>query len=264
MVTPRQPDPPDLSGIGVLVTRPEEQAASLCNRIVELGGNPILFPALAIAGPENPAAVASLLAGLERYQIAIFISANAVHHGLRLLPEGLPGELQIAAVGKGTLRALQEHGITARIVPLEQFDSEGLLAHPALAQSAGQRILIFRGNGGRELLRDTLLQRGAEVEYAEVYRRVRPQTDPAPLLGRWPREIQITVVTSIEILENLAAILGEQGMPLLQATPMVVVSERIRQRAAEMGCKQILLARRAEEEAILDAILDWRKNGTTE
>ncbi len=258
MNTPRQPNPPDLSGVGVLVTRPEEQAASLCNRITELGGNPILFPALAIAGPEDPKIVASRLARLERYQIAIFISANAVHHGLRLLPEGLPADMQVAAVGKGTLRALQEHGVAARIVPPEQFDSEGLLAHPALSQPAGQRILIFRGNGGRELLRDTLLQRGAEVEYAEVYRRERPQTDPAPLLERWPEEVQIAVVTSVETLENLAAILGERGEALLRETPLVVVSERIRQRAAEMGCEQILLARRAEEEAILETIQEWR------
>ena len=258
MNTPRQPAPPDLAGIGVLVTRPEEQAAPLCNRITELGGNPILFPALAIAGPEDSKVVASRLAKLERYQIAIFISANAVHHGLKLLPQGLPADLQIAAVGKGTLRALETHGISAEIVPPDRFDSEGLLAHPALSQPAGQRILIFRGNGGRELLRDTLLQRGAEVEYAEVYRRERPRTDPTSLLERWPQEVQIVTVTSVETLENLAAILGERGEALLRETPMVVVSERIRQRAAEMGCKQILLARRAEEEAILDAILDWR------
>jgi hypothetical protein len=149
---------------------------------------------------------------------------------------------------------------TARVWDARTGNQCGLLAghtadvRQAVWDAAGQRILIFRGNGGRELLRDTLRQRGAEVDYAEVYRRQRPQTDPAPLLARWPREVQVVVVTSVETLENLAAILGERGESLLRQTPIVVVSERIRQRAEAMGCARILLAQRAEEAAILTAI----------
>jgi uroporphyrinogen-III synthase len=75
--------------------------------------------------------------------------------------------------------------------------------------------------------------------------------------------VQVVVVTSVETLENLAAILGERGESLLRQTPIVVVSERIRQRAEAMGCTRILLAQRAEEEAILEKIRDWRKNGST-
>jgi uroporphyrinogen-III synthase len=248
----------DLTGIGVLVTRAIHQAGPLCDLIQAQGGRPQLLPALEICDPLDPAPVKNLLAQLDRFDIAIFISPNAVTHGLALLPShALPPGLKIGAVGAGTARALQYAGVETHILPEGRFDSEALLETPALQQVTGQRIIIFRGEGGRPLLGDSLQQRDAEVVYAEVYRRVRPETDVSELLSHWPSDVQIITTTSIDILNNLSQMLGEEGASQLQTTPLVVISERMCIRAQELGCKQVVLAHGADDQAILEALCRW-------
>jgi uroporphyrinogen-III synthase len=231
--------------------------------IAARGGNPIPFPALEIQPPADPQGVAARLAGSGPFDMAIFISPNAVRYGLQLI-EGspLPGNPRIAAVGKGTARSLEAGGLEVNILPRERFDSEALLEMEELQQQLqGRRVLILRGNGGRPLLGETLQARGAEVVYAEVYRRQCPRPDAGPLLKRWAGEVRVVTATSSEILDNLAAILGEPGRELLQTTPLVVVSTRIYERAQALGCREIILARRAEDGAIVDAICEWAAGG---
>jgi uroporphyrinogen-III synthase len=202
--------------------------------------------------------VATQLSRSGPYHIVIFISPNAVRYGLELLDgASLPGNPRIAAVGKGTARALQAAGFDVDLLPGERFDSEALLQLKELRQLQGRRVLIMRGNGGRALLGDNLRQRGADVVYAEVYRRECPSTDAGPLLERWSEEVQLVTVTSIEILENLTTMLGPRGRKLLLATPLVVVSERIGRKAGSLGHETIILARRAEDHAIVEAVCQW-------
>ncbi len=253
----------DLSGIGVLVTRPEQQSASLCDLIAAQGGIPVPFPALVILPPADPEGMAVRLAGSGPYHMAIFISPNAVRRGLAVLGGSmLPGNPRIAAVGQGTARALEKAGVHVDILPGERFDSEVLLEREELRQVKGQRVLILRGNGGRPLLGDTLRARGAEVVYAEVYRRECPRVDVEPLVQGWGDKVQVVTATSSEILENLASILGEAGESLLTATPLVVISERMREKALALGYREVILARRAEDGAIVDAICRWAAGRT--
>jgi uroporphyrinogen-III synthase len=251
--------PCDLTGIGVLVTRPEQQATALCARITEHGGRAIPLPALAIHGPPQPEVAQALLDRLDNFSLVIFISPNAVRYGLRLMAgRELPRGVLVAAVGNGTARALESHNITPSILPRERFDSEALLELPELQQLVGKNVLIVRGNGGRPLLGDTLKQQGATVEYAEVYRRECPQIETTPLLERWPNEVQIVTATSNGILENLLKLLGEPGGELLRNTPLVVISERMRQHALELGWDEIILAEQATDEAIVAAVCAWK------
>jgi uroporphyrinogen-III synthase len=118
-------------------------------------------------------------------------------------------------------------------------------------------VLIVRGVGGRPLLGDTLRARGAEVGYAEVYRRLRPAADPTPLLARWRVEVDLVTATSAELLDNLVAMLGESGWPLLRETPLLVISERMAQRANALGFTQVVGAPGADDESVLDALCDW-------
>jgi len=123
-----------------------------------------------------------------------------------------PAGLRVATVGRGSERELQRHGFAAVIAPTERFDSEGLLDLPELRQVEGKRVVIFRGESGRELLGETLTARGAMIEYAECYRRGRPTADSAPLLALCARhELDAFTVTSSEGLGNLHAMLGEAG-----------------------------------------------------
>jgi uroporphyrinogen-III synthase len=126
-----------------------------------------------------------------------------------------------------------------------------------LQKMVGQRVLIVRGKGGRALLGERLTARGAEVGYAEVYQRKKPIADPAPLLAHWQEQVDLVTATSVEVLDNLIALLGEQGWPLLRGTPLVVISERMRREAEKKGFETILLANGADDDAIMSAIQSW-------
>ncbi len=222
------------------------------------GGRPLSFPGMEIAEPENPLPARERLARLCDYQIAIFVSPNAVSRCLAMLgDQPLPESLELAAVGKGTADTLARAGYAVSIVPEGHFESEALLETPELTAVQGKRVVIVRGVGGRTLLRDTLVSRGAVVDYAEVYQRRLPDADPASLLERWSADVEVVTVTSQEILENLWQLCGEQGQAQLAATPLLVVSERTRMRARELGFKQVLLAPRAEDKAIVETLCGW-------
>lgn len=249
----------DLAGIGVLVTRPAHQADGLCRLIEAAGGRAVRFPVLEIAEPHNPAALRPVMDRIEDYDLALFVSANAVERGLaRIAARGpWPPRLRTVAIGAASARELERRGRRADIRPRGRYDSEALLALPQLQDLRGRRVVIFRGEGGRELLADTLRRRGAEVDYAEVYRRVRPTApDTAGLLQRWEGgEIQVVVVTSNEGLRNLCSLLPSPARPRLYRTPLVVVSERMLQLAQELGfTAPIVVAERAADDAIVAAI----------
>lgn len=232
-----------LAGRRVVVTRPAGQAAHMAALIRAAGGEPLLFPALEIFDAGDSAQLGALIARLETFDLAIFISANAVDKALALVRErrAWPPALRVATVGRGSERELQRHGFSAVIAPAERFDSEGLLALPELKEVAGKRVVIFRGEGGRELLGETLIARGAAVEYAECYRRGRPSADPAALLARCARgELDAFTVTSSEGLANLYAMLGEAGRQCLEGTPLFAPHERIAAAARALGVQTVV------------------------
>jgi uroporphyrinogen-III synthase len=252
-----------LAGVRVLVTRPAHQAEHLVQLIEQSGGEAIRFPVVEITEPTDPAALRARIDRLVEFDLAIFISANAVERALPLVHARypvLPVALTLAAIGAGTVRALRRFGVENVLAPTARFDSEALLALPPLQQVRGRKIVIFRGEGGRELLGDTLTARGAAVEYAECYRRRRPVSDIAPLVQRWARGgIDIVVCTSVEGLHNLQTLLGAADSRWLLRTPLVVVSARLAAAARALGCRhEPVSAQEASDEAIVAAIETWR------
>jgi uroporphyrinogen-III synthase len=249
--------PCDLGGRGVLVTRPAGQADRLCDLIRAAGGHPIPFPTLEIAPVVDPGPARDLLT--QPWDLMIFVSRNAVDQALDLIAGtrgawSWPQVRRLGAVGRATAAALETAGRSPDLVPTERFDSEALLAMPELENMAGARVLIVRGEGGRALMGEVLGERGAEVRYAEVYRRVCPQVDPQDLLGRWHSEVHLLTATSDEVLLNLHRMLGTAGLPLALATPLVVVSERTAQTALGLGYQRVRVAERAEDAAILETL----------
>lgn len=250
-----------LAGVRVLVTRPRDQAQNLTRLIEQRGGEAILFPVIEIAEPQDTQALLGVIDRLAEFALIVFISPNAVNRAMNLILArgGLPPGARVACIGRGSARELKHFGVENLIVPQGRFDSEALLELPELQQVAGRRIVIFRGDGGRELLGDTLEARGARIEYAECYRRVRPNTDTTPLLRRWARgEIDIVSVTSVQGLHNLFDMLGKAGQHWLIRTPIVVVSERMAEVCRELGFKtKPQVAVSASDEAILETIEAW-------
>lgn len=243
-------NPTALAGRRVVVTRPAGQAGHIAELIRAAGGEPLLFPALEIFDtPETPQ-LRALIERLDAFDIAIFISANAVNRALALVSarRAWPPAVRVATVGRGSERELQRYGFAEVIAPRERFDSEALLDLPELKQVAGKRVVIFRGEGGRELLGDTLIKRGAQVEYAECYRRGRPQADPAPLLERCARqELDAFTVTSSEGLANLHDMLGEAGRSCLERTPLFAPHERIGAAARALEIRTVVLTGPGDE-----------------
>lgn len=232
-----------LAGRGIVVTRPAPQAAPLAEMIRAAGGHPILFPVLEILDTADIAPLVAAVDRLDRFDIAVFISPNAVLRAMNQIVarRSWPQELRAAAIGKGSVKELQRFGFAEVIAPARAFDSEGLLALPELQQVAGWRVVIFRGDGGRELLGDTLAARGASVEYVECYRRARPRADAAPLLRAWARnEVDAVTVTSSEGLRNLFEMVGRLGQSWLRRTPLLAPHPRIAAAARELGCSNVM------------------------
>jgi uroporphyrinogen-III synthase len=117
-------------------------------------------------------------------------------------------------------------------------------------------VVIFRGSSGRDTLRDTLLERGAEVDYVEVYRRVCPDVDPDSLLHLWePGMLDVITATSNETLQNLFDMAGSAGQAALRGIPLIVVSERQVALAQRLGFRHMpLLAEHASDAAIMEAL----------
>jgi len=243
-VSESHPAAAPLAGKGILVTRPAHQAQELARLIREAGGRPIMFPVIEILDVEDLQPLLAIIGRLAEFDLAVFISPNAVDKAMNLIAArgGLPAGLKLAAVGKGSARELKRYGIAGVLVPEGRFDSEGLLALPDLQGVSGRRVVIFRGDGGRELLGDTLAARGASVTYAECYRRSRPGADAAALLRSWARgEVQAVTVTSGEGLRNLFDMVGKLGQQWLKKTPLFAVHPRIAQAARELGVTQVVI-----------------------
>ena len=247
---------PPLTGLTVLVTRPAAQCAVLCAEIERQGGSAIAFPAVEI----EPVAAEAMVAAVD-YDLVVFVSVNAVEHGARQVTKST--RTRIAAIGRATAAALAAAELAADIVPEAGFTSEALLAHPELQLTSGARVLIVRGEGGRELLRDTFAEHGMVVETREVYRRVRPTVAAAKVAeveARWSDEgIDVVTATSIETLQNLQALLTEHGRQLLSSTALLVPSRRIVAAAVSAGLRgEAIVAAGADDASMIGALAQWR------
>lgn len=243
---------PPLTGLRVLVTRPALQADALCQRITSLGGEVARLPVLAI---EPRTIDVPTLA----YDLLIFISTNAVQHGQAVL--AAQPQARIAAVGAATAQALQALGQSIDITPEHAANSETLLAHPLL-QSPPASILIVRGSGGRELLRDTLTARGSRVDVAEVYERVAvaPATECYQALQRQLNndELDIISITSVDILRALDTLLDVEIRELVHDCTLLAGSARIAKAARDSGWRgEHIVAESPEDAALVTALTRW-------
>lgn len=244
-----------------MLTRPREQAARLAALIEAAGGAALRYPAIEIAPAENSAALARTLEDLARFDIAIFVSPTAVREALKLVRQrgAWPAQLRPAAVGPGTRSELERHGFNAVLAPEAGADSEALLAVPQLAELRGRHVVIFRGAGGRDLLAESLATRGAQVTYAECYRRARPQTDFARLVAEWERHgVDAVTAFSAAALGNLFEMLPAPWRTRLEGTPLFVPHARIAAQAASFGALRVRIAGPGDEEMLAGLVAYFR------
>ena len=244
-----------LAGLNIVVTRPKEQAVSLQQDIEQLGGNVILFPLLEIEPVSDTRHLHDLITRLPDFDLAIFISPNAVRYGMAaiLAMRGLPSAPHIATVGQGSAQALRDAGIKDIIAPQGRSDSESLLALPQLQNIRGWKIVIFRGDGGREFLGDALKARGAEVEYLACYRRSRPLQNIGILLTH---KLDAITVSSSEALEYFWDMLDETGRRQISSVPLFVPHARIAEKATLQGWLNVIQTQGGDD-GVVSGLVAW-------
>ncbi|WP_181919465.1 uroporphyrinogen-III synthase [Alkalilimnicola ehrlichii] len=249
-----------LAGCSVLVTRPQAQADGLCRRLEALGAAPVRLPTLLIGPVAASPALDAAIADVAVADWIIFASRNAVSYGFELLDERglrLNPQARLATVGTGTAHELRKHGYRVTCKPKAGFNTEALLDMPEFAVGMGDRVLIFRGRGGRALMGDTLKERGARVRFVEVYQRLQPDLDVRAALMAWRAcERRWTIVTSEEGLGNLLRMVGDAADEL-RSYGLVTVSERLIAAARRRGWSgPIRLAASPGDNGLTDALLN--------
>lgn len=255
-----------LAGRHVVVTRPAGQAAHFATALTEAGAIPVLFPVLEISNIEDPSPLLDAAIRLDSFDLAVFVSPNAIQKALAVIlaRRGWPAGLRVATIGKSSERELARHGIVDVISPPLRFDSEALLELPELMDMAGKRVIIFRGDGGREVLGDTLQARGASIEYLSCYRRGRPRLDPSPLLKLWEQgRLDAVTLTSSEGLRNFFDMVGRLGQAWLRKTPAFVPHVRIAEQAQALGLAQVIPTGPGDEGLMIGLVQYFASNGNS-
>lgn len=245
----------------VVVTRPQDQAQALSELIVAEGGTPVWFPTIAIAPVVDARELDACLTRLAQFDLVVFVSANAVTHAFA---RGFtwPAEVHAGATGPGTAAQLRQFGVARVVVPKRQFDSEGLLAEIDSRGLMPQRVLIIRGDGGREWLADALRARGVVVTSVASYRRARATPDPEALhrlLGA--ERIDAVTVTSTEGGEHLVSLLGADALAWLNRAPMFVPHERIGRCMRQRGVHHVVVTAGGDE-GLVAGMVNYFMRGT--
>ncbi|OAI48979.1 hypothetical protein AYO45_03830 [Gammaproteobacteria bacterium SCGC AG-212-F23] len=225
----------------VLVTRPSPDGEALCESIRAAGGKAVFYPAIEIV----PLLHAEVVV---KADWVIFVSPQAVYNSKNLW---VSHAAKVAAIGAGTAAALRKKGVDNVVFPEHEWNSEGLLQLSELQNVQGAKIVLIRGEMGREKLAETLLQRGALLEHIIAYRRILPKADIFPIQQLLEQQkIDIIVTTSKEGLQNMYRLLGEN----MKKTVLLVISKTMQDYAYALGFQKILLADNASNEAIIDRL----------
>lgn len=244
----------------LLLTRPTEDCAALAQTLAAQRIASHCMPLLAIETLDETPEQRSTFAELQRYCAVIVVSKPAARIGLqRLAQHGAPTpDLPWFSVGAATAALLAEQGLCVHF-PDSGDDSEALLALPALQQTIAAtstpRVLILRGEGGRELLAERLRGQGVTVDYLPLYRRVLPHYAPGELSRQVRAErLNGLVVSSGQGFEHLLQLAGDDW-PALARLPLFVPSPRVAEQAHAAGA-QIVVDCRGASAAALQAALE--------
>lgn len=254
-----------LHGRRIWLTRPQEQVQDLQRSLQEFGATVLSLPLLAITPLTPGQADKHKLLNLDQYDLVFYVSTNAAKIGLDAIAQWwpqYPAHILNFAVGPSTAAVLSERGLQVSF-PTERMSSEAMLALPELQQIAGSKALIVRGVGGREIIAEGLLARGARVDYVELYQRSCPAFDPVWLRERIQQDRpDAIVISSAEALDNLKQLFA----PLIvdwQALPLLVSSPRLAEHAQTCGFIRASLIADATDAAIIAGLLHGLRRAST-
>ena len=267
----------DLQGVRVIVTRPQKQAEIWCDQLHDLGAVCACVPMLElepVRTAEQIQAVKNVVLNFDLYQKAIFVSQNAVDFALQWLEDywpQLPAGIEYFAVGETTAKYLQNYGLPVSALTHATsgaMNSESLLQAEKLQQVKGEKIVIFRGCGGRGKMAEVLHERGAEVTFCELYQRLIPALAAQQLQAAFEcvesfNLRQVIALHSGESLQNFLHLLEKVSVansPLpsekIMQLPVLVPGQRVAQLAQAAGFTRIIVAENATDQAMSAALVD--------
>ncbi|QDX28640.1 uroporphyrinogen-III synthase [Dickeya poaceiphila] len=243
----------------ILVTRPSPAGEQLVARLRMAGLQAYHSPLIEFSPGSELPQLPSMLQALHPSDVVLALSQQVVEFADPVLSRAgmeWPTSLSYFAVGRATGLALHTVSGLSVHYPPERATSETLLQLPALQQVAGKQALLLRGNGGRELLGDTLQRRGAQVRYCECYQRTPVIYDGVEQCQRWQHlGIDTLVITSGEMLQQLYKLVPDYYRTTwLTGCRVVVVSERLAGVARELGWHDIQIADNADNDALMRAL----------
>ncbi|RDI38370.1 uroporphyrinogen-III synthase [Aquicella lusitana] len=253
----------DSACLTILVTRPDPAGSMLCALIKAEGDQAVHLPAMRFEPLVDQPDFQSALDHLGEQDWVLFVSPQAVYASIAAIRKKwpvLPPQLKFAAVGEGTAKALKEAGYLMAVHPQGEWNSESVLELPAFRSVAGQKIAIIQGEGGRERLPKALADRGATITQLIAYQRQLPNVEMAPFIKLLnQRGLDAVICTSFEGVQNIKKLFTDASWPILRSTPLIVVSERIKTLAHALGFQTIWVARNASHPAILECLVQKRK-----
>lgn len=251
-----------LENLEILITRPLQQSLDLVHNIQLHGGIPIHFPTIEIQDTKTPYLRSHIEREINTADQIIFVSANAVTKVMALNIK-LPPKTTILTIGAATAHLLKEHSVPVHFYPEQKSCSESLLQSDLLRDVANKKIVIFSGEGGRNLLSDSLLKRGATVVKIPVYKRRCPNihSDELFFISTDSKTMPLVITcTSVEILQNLVTILEKANkVPWLKQQYLLTISPRIATHANDLGFNdsQIMIAENTSTQAMIETLITW-------
>ncbi len=250
-----------LNGLNVLITRPAHQAGHLTQKIITLGAKALGFPTIEISRSEHCQETRQINKTIGQYDIALFVSQNAVQYAFQFIDHSKwPEALKIGVIGKGSADCLQQFSLQSMAMPNQTYNSEGLLNSELLHHVKDKKIIIFRGQAGRNLLGDTLIERGADIDYCEVYHRGIPAVSSNEYAHIFKNKPDIAIFTSSEGLLHAFKMLKPEHAKTILQTPWLLISERMKKTAYNLGHNSdIIIAQQASDDGIISSLKIWAK-----
>jgi uroporphyrinogen III methyltransferase/synthase len=257
-----------LFGKRVLVLRPRHQADEVVNMIRQRGGEPLLWPAIEIAAPPDPAPMQALVQTLDDYQIIVFTSENSVERLFDAIrSEQLDarafGRSKVAAVGTSTMQALAHHGLRADIVPGE-FHGESLadailespLVKQRLSSNLPVRVAFPRARVAREVLPEKLRAAGCDVTLVVAYetKKAGPEKRAALVRMLEQRDVDVILLSASSTADAVADALGDRLTDLLSGVLVASIGEITTTNARKRGIDVAVTASTSTMEGLVDAI----------
>ncbi len=234
-----------LAGLRLWITRPEAQAGYLAASLSKHGAQSHTLPLLTISPPNPAQELQNALAQLEQFDLAIFISPSALDQVMLARSKPWPSHLPVAVIGPGSAERAAQLGMQHIICPAQQFDGEGLLA--TLGEQTGKKIVLFRGNGGRDILPAGLIAAGASVQLVTAYQRTVAALDRSEIEQQLALGCDGIIISSSEAAQHLLNWAGEQAQLKLQCRLYFVPHPRIAAALKAHGAQHIVLTEAGDD-----------------